>query len=84
MVLGRTTPLTSVQSAEIGSLLRPPKWLLSLARNPWPETMGLGYFGGEPVTITHAEFLVVAEVSADPAEQVGRRRHPFRRIRHDG
>ncbi len=80
VVLGRTTALTSTQSAEIGSLLHPPRHT-----HPWPETMGAGHFGGEPVSITHAEPVVVAEVSADPAEQAGRRRHPLRflRIRHD-
>ena len=80
-VLGRTAPLTSTQSAEVGRLLRPPS-----SSHPWPDTMGAGHFGGEPVTITHAEPIVVAEVSADPAEQAGRRRHPLRflRIRHDG
>lgn len=80
VVLGRTTPLTAGQSAEIGSLLRPPG-----GSHPWPETMGAGHFGGDAVTITHAEPVVVVEVSADPAEQAGRRRHPLRflRIRHD-
>ena len=80
VVLGRTTSLTATQSAEIGSLLRPPR-----GPHPWPDTMGAGHFGGDPVAITHAEPVVVAEVSADPAEQAGRRRHPlpFLRIRHD-
>lgn len=80
VVLGRTTPLTSAQSAEIGGLLRPPS-----GPHPWPDRMGAGHFGGGPITITHAEPVVVAEVNADPAEQAGRRRHPVRflRIRYD-
>jgi ATP-dependent DNA ligase len=80
VVLGRTTTLTFTQSAEVGSLLRPPS-----GSHPWPGTMGAGHFGGEPVAITHAEPVVVAEVSADPAEQAGRRRHPLRflRLRQD-
>ena len=47
--------------------------------------MGAGHFGGDPVTLTHADPVVIAEVSADPAEQAGRRRHPLRflRIRYD-
>ena len=64
----------------IGRLLRPPN-----GPHPWPDTMGAGHFGGDPVNITHADPVVIAEVSADPAEQAGRRRHPLRflRIRYD-
>ena len=80
VVLGRTTPLTTAQSVAIGRLLRPPD-----APHPWPGAMAAGHFGGDPVAITHADPVVVAEVSADPAEQAGRRRHPLRllRIRYD-
>lgn len=79
VVLGRTTALTSAQSVEIGGLLRPPS-----GTHPWPDTLGAGHFG-DPVAITHAEPMVVVEVSADAAEQAGRRRHPLRfiRLRHD-
>ena len=80
VVLGRTTPLTPAQSAEIGRILHPPS-----GSHPWPADIAAGHFGGEPVPITRAEPVVVAEVSADPAEQAGRRRHALRllRIRHD-
>jgi ATP-dependent DNA ligase len=80
VVLGRTTALTSSQSIEIGGLLRPPS-----GPHPWPDTLGAGHFG-DPVEITHAEPTIIVEVSADAAEQAGRRRHPLRfmRIRHDG
>lgn len=80
VVLERTTPLTPSQSTDLGRLLDPPT-----GPHPWPDTMGAGHFGGDPVTITHADPVVIAEVSADPAEQAGRRRHPqrFLRVRHD-
>ena len=47
--------------------------------------MGAGHFGGDPVTVTHVQPDVIVEVSADPALQAGRRRHPLRyvRIRRD-
>ena len=80
VVLGRTTALSPAQAADLGALLRPPD-----QPHPWPTVMGAGHFGGDPVTITHAKPEVVVEVSADPALQAGRRRHPLRylRIRHD-
>jgi ATP-dependent DNA ligase len=76
VVLGRTTALSPGQSADIGALLRPPD-----QPHPWPTVMAAGHFGGDPVTITHAEPEVLIEVSADPALQAGRRRHPLRYLR---
>ena len=80
IVLGRTTALSPAQAAALGGLLRPPD-----EPHPWPTVMGAGHFGGDPVTITHVKPEVVVEVSADPALQAGRRRHPLRylRTRHD-
>ena len=80
VVLGRTTALTPAQAADLGALLQPPD-----EPHPWPAFIGAGHFGGDPVTITHAKPEVVVEVSADPALQAGRRRHPLRylRTRHD-
>jgi ATP-dependent DNA ligase len=80
IVLGRTTALTPEQAADLGALLQPPD-----QPHPWPTVIASGHFGGDPVSITHAKPNVVVEVSADPALQAGRRRHPLRylRIRHD-
>jgi ATP-dependent DNA ligase len=80
IVLGRTTSLSPGQAADLGVLLRPPD-----EPHPWPTVMGAGHFGGDPVIITHAKPEIHVEVSADPALQAGRRRHPLRyiRIRHD-
>ena len=80
IVLGRTTALSPAQAVDIGDLLRPPD-----EPHPWPTVMGAGHFGGDPVTVTHVQPDVVVEVSADPALQAGRRRHPLRyvRIRRD-
>ena len=79
VVLGRTTALTAAQAATVGQVLSPP-----VGSHPWPDTMGAGHFGGEPVAITHADPVITAEVSADTAEQAGRRRPlRFLRIRYD-
>ena len=80
VVLGRTTALTPAQAADLGALLQPPD-----EPHPWPASIGAGHFGGDPVTITHVKPDIVVEVSADPALQAGRRRHPLRylRTRHD-
>lgn len=79
-VLGRTPALTAAQAAEVGQLLRPPA-----GDHPWPTTLAAGHYGGDPVVITHAEPAVIVEVSADAAQQGGRRRHPLRliRVRYD-
>ena len=80
IVLGRTTALSPAQAADLGALLQPPD-----EAHPWPTVMGAGHFGGDPVAVTLARPEVVVEVSADPALQAGRRRHPLRfvRIRRD-
>ncbi len=80
MVLGRTTVLSPFQATDIGALLTPPR-----EPHPWPTVMAASHFGGDPVTVTHVQPEVIVEVSADPALQAGRRRHPLRylRIRRD-
>lgn len=74
-ILGRTVALSPVQSAAVGSHLRPP-----MSDHPWPDVIGSGHFGG-PVAITRVEPEIIAEVSADPAEQAGHRRHLLRFVR---
>ncbi|RCK68918.1 ATP-dependent DNA ligase [Desertihabitans brevis] len=74
-VLGRA-PLAPRQSAEVGPLLSPPS-----APHPWPDQVSAAHFGGDPVTVTHADPVLVVEVRADTAESGGRRRHPLRFVR---
>jgi len=80
IVLGRTTALSPAQAADLGARLQPPD-----EPHPWPTVIAASHFGADPVTITHAKPDIVVEVSADPALQAGRRRHPLRylRTRHD-
>jgi ATP-dependent DNA ligase len=75
VIVGRTVALSPSQSTAIGRLLRPPA-----SAHPWPAVIGSGHFGG-PVAITPVEPEIIAEVSADPAEQAGRRRHLLRFVR---
>lgn len=69
-ILGRA-PLTPRQGEQVGPLLRPPTGL-----HPWPDQISAAHFGGEPVTITHADPAVMVEVLADTAQSGGRRRAP--------
>jgi ATP-dependent DNA ligase len=78
VVVGRTSPLTPAQSAELAAVLAP-------ARNghPWPERIGTGAFGGGKLSVplTRVTPTAVVEISADAALQAGVFRHPLRFVR---
>jgi ATP-dependent DNA ligase len=78
VVVGRTSPLTPAQSAELAAVLTPAG-----ADHPWPERIGTGAFGGGKlsVALTRVEPTAVVEVSADAALQAGVFRHPLRFLR---
>jgi hypothetical protein len=78
VVVGRTSPLSPAQSAELAAVLAPAG-----PDHPWPERIGTGAFGGGrlSVAITRVEPSSVVEVSADAALQAGVFRHPLRFVR---
>jgi ATP-dependent DNA ligase len=78
VVVGRTSPLSPAQSAEVAAVLAPAG-----PDHPWPERIGTGAFGGGrlSVAITRVEPSSVVEVSADAALQAGVFRHPLRFVR---
>jgi ATP-dependent DNA ligase len=78
VVVGRTSPLSPRQSAELAAVLTPAD-----GDHPWPERIGTGRFGGGrlSVVLTRVDPAVVAEVSADAALQAGVFRHPLRFVR---
>ncbi|RBY93674.1 ATP-dependent DNA ligase [Blastococcus sp. TF02-8] len=78
VVVGRTSPLTPQQSAELAAVLRP-----AADDHPWPDRIGTGRFGGSrlAVPLTRVDPVVVVEVSADAALQAGVFRHPLRFVR---
>jgi ATP-dependent DNA ligase len=78
VVVGRTSPLTPAQSAELAAVLTPAG-----AGHPWPERIGTGMFGGGKlsVALTRVAPTAVVEVSADAALQAGVFRHPLRFVR---
>jgi ATP-dependent DNA ligase len=78
VVVGRTSPLSPQQSAELAAVLTP-----ATGDHPWPERIGTGRFGGGrlSVALTRVEPAVVVEVSADAALQAGVFRHPLRFVR---
>ena len=78
VVVGRTSPLSPRQSAELAAALRPAG-----DDHPWPDRIGTGRFGGGrlSVPLTRVDPLVVVEVSADAALQAGVFRHPLRFVR---
>ena len=78
VVVGRTSPLTPAQAAELARALRPAG-----DSHPWPDRIGTGRFGGGrlSVPLTRVEPDVVVEVSADAALQAGVFRHPLRYLR---
>jgi ATP-dependent DNA ligase len=78
VVVGRTSPLTPAQAAELAAVLRPAG-----GDHPWPDRIGTGRFGGGrlSVPLTRVEPDVVVEVSADAALQAGVFRHPLRYVR---
>jgi len=78
VIVGRTTPLSPRQSAELAAVLTPAD-----ADHPWPDRIGTGRFGGGrlSVPLTRVDPGVVVEVSADAALQAGVFRHPLRFVR---
>jgi ATP-dependent DNA ligase len=78
VVVGRTSPLSPRQSAELAAVLTPAG-----PGHPWPERIGTGRFGGGrlSVPLTRVEPTVVVEVSTDAALQAGVFRHPVRYLR---
>jgi ATP-dependent DNA ligase len=78
VVVGRTSPLSPAQSAELAAVLTPAG-----EEHPWPERIGTGRFGGGrlSVPLTRVKPEVVVEVSADAALQAGVFRHPVRFVR---
>jgi ATP-dependent DNA ligase len=78
VVVGRTSPLSPAQSAELGAVLTPAD-----DDHPWPERIGTGRFGGGKLSVplTRVRPEVVVEVSADAALQAGVFRHPMRYVR---
>jgi ATP-dependent DNA ligase len=78
VVVGRTSPLSPGQSAELAAVLTPAG-----DDHPWPERIGTGRFGGGrlSVPITRVAPSAVVEVSADAALQAGVFRHPLRFVR---
>jgi ATP-dependent DNA ligase len=78
VVVGRTSPLSPTQSAELAAVLTPAG-----VDHPWPDRIGTGRFGGGrlSVPLTRVAPEVVVEVSADAALQAGVFRHPLRYVR---
>jgi hypothetical protein len=78
VVVGRTSPLSPAQSAELAGVLRSAG-----TDHPWPDRIGTGRFGGGrlSVPLTRVEPVAVVEVSADAALQAGVFRHPLRFVR---
>ncbi len=78
VVVGRTSPLSPRQAAELAAVLGPAG-----ADHPWPARIGTGRFGGGrlSVPLTRVSPDVVVEVSADAALQAGVFRHPLRYVR---
>lgn len=78
VVVGRTSPLSPRQAAELAQVLTPAG-----PDHPWPERIGTGRFGGGrlSVAVTRVEPTAVVEISADAALQAGVFRHPLRYVR---
>ncbi len=78
VVVGRTSPLSPAQSAELAAVLSPAG-----DGHPWPERIGTGVFGGGrlSVPLTRVAPTTVVEISADAALQAGVFRHPLRFVR---
>jgi ATP-dependent DNA ligase len=78
VVVGRTSPLSPRQSAELAAALAPAD-----DDHPWPDRIGTGRFGGGrlSVPLTRVAPGLVVEVSADAALQAGVFRHPLRYVR---
>jgi ATP-dependent DNA ligase len=78
VVVGRTSPLSPAQSAELAAVLTPAG-----PDHPWPERIGTGRFGGGRLSVALTRVVpdVVVEISADAALQAGVFRHPLRFVR---
>jgi ATP-dependent DNA ligase len=78
VVVGRTSPLSPAQSAELAAVLTPAG-----DDHPWPDRIGTGAFGGGrlSVPLTRVVPEAVVEISADAALQAGVFRHPLRYVR---
>jgi ATP-dependent DNA ligase len=78
VVVGRTSPLSPRQSAELAAVLT-----AAGDDHPWPDRIGTGRFGGGrlSVPLTRVRPDVVVEVSADAALQAGVFRHLLRYLR---
>jgi ATP-dependent DNA ligase len=78
VVVGRTSPLSPRQAAELAAVLTPAD-----DDHPWPDRIGTGRFGGGrlSVPLTRVAPEIVVEVSADAALQAGVFRHPLRYVR---
>jgi ATP-dependent DNA ligase len=78
VVVGRTSPLSPAQSAELAAVLSPAGDV-----HPWPERIGTRVFGGGrlSVPLTRVAPTAVVEISADAALQAGVFRHPLRFVR---
>lgn len=78
VVVGRTVPLTTTQSGELGAILDPAG-----QGHPWPARISSGRFGGRSTTpTTRVDPTVIAEVSADSARENGVWRHGLHYLRH--
>jgi ATP-dependent DNA ligase len=77
-VVGRTVPLSSAQSEELGALLRPAR-----RGHPWPDEIASQRWGGRDAKkpLTKVQPTVVVEVLADAAHQAGMWRHGLRYVR---
>jgi ATP-dependent DNA ligase len=78
VVVGRTSPLSPVQAAELAAVLSPAG-----EDHPWPDRIGTGAFGGGKLSVplTRVAPTAVVEISADAALQAGVFRHPLRFVR---
>lgn len=78
-MVGRSGPLRSAQSLSLANVLTPAG-----PDHPWPGSIAANRFGPgrERVALTKVDPKIVAEVSADAAQQGGVWRHPLRFVRH--
>jgi ATP-dependent DNA ligase len=78
VVVGRTSPLSPAQAAELAAVLSPAG-----DGHPWPERIGTGAFGGGKLSVplTRVAPTAVVEIRADAALQAGVFRHPLRFVR---
>ena len=78
--VGRSTPLTVVQRAELSAQLA-----VARDRHPWPRPLPAAWSGQldrrEPQDYLQVEPLLVAEIVVDGAYERGRWRHPVRHVR---